>query len=202
MAVDDRFPTHRKVLRLRRTGSFDAAVALWLLAGTWACGDPKAVWTGTVPIDVLTTLGVTDWQAAVDALVAVDLWTSDGENIRFHDWDDWNGIGGKEYRAKENARQRQISRRIRQCKAGTHDRHCPTVDGDGNPWTCPKRAEREAKKAAREAGNSGSRDPGTGRDGTGTGNQVPTTSTPAVKEPTTSSTPANFDPWSAPAGAQ
>lgn len=162
-AVDDRFPDHRKVVRLRRSGHYPEALALWLVAGCWAARDPEANIDGRVPIDVLATSGITGWQDALDALTAVELWSCDGEDVVFHDWSDWNGPMAKAHRATEQSRLRKIRYRMQKCRDGRHDRHCPTVDEAGDPWSCPKREKR---------GNAGSRagnvPPGTGT-GTGTG---------------------------------
>lgn len=158
-AVDDRFPMHRKVLRLRNGHPrvYGDAVALWTLAGSWACGQDVERFTGRVPVDVLETFGLPSWRDALDALVLVGLWQiDDGDCIVFHDWDTWNGTGSREHRSKEQAAVRQRALRLRKCRSGQHDRHCPTQDENGEPWECPKRA-----------GNTGSRDPGTGRAGTG-----------------------------------
>ena len=133
-AVDDRFPQHRKVLALRRSEHYAPAVALWTLAGAWACGQDVERFTGRVAIDVLASLGVADWQAALDALVIVGLWLSDGESVTFHDWDTWNGIAGREYRGKEQSRLRQHAARLRACEAGNHDRHCPTTGSSPLGW--------------------------------------------------------------------
>lgn len=169
-AVDDRFHNHRKVLRLRRKPEYPTALALWTLAGSWCTAQEQERFTGVVPLDVLDTFGLPDWFAATEALIEVELWErSDDDHVRFHDWDDWNGIGGKEYRSKEQARLRQQAHRKRKCDAGQHDRHCPAE-------TCSKRngGSRDAKQTQRtdvrmEAGNAGSRDPGSGRDGPGSG---------------------------------
>lgn len=159
-AVDDRFHSHRKVLRLRRSDAYEPALALWLLAGTWAAGDPQATHSGVVPIDVLATLGCPRWPDGLDALVAVGLWESDGESVGFHDWQMWNGSDARHNRSAEQTRLRQVRRRMRLCDEGRHSKDCPTVDADGNPWRCPKRANNDARYAA-------SRDAGTGRDGPG-----------------------------------
>lgn len=153
-AVDDKFHSHRKVLRLRREPEYPTAVALWTLAGSWCTSQEQERFTGVLPLDALATFGLPDWYSAAEKLVSVGLWEHvDDEHIRFHDWDDWNGIGGKEYRSKEQARLRQQAHRKRKCDDGQHDRHCPND-------TCPK-------KLAQTASNGGSRDPGPGRAGSG-----------------------------------
>jgi len=159
-AVDDRFSQHRKVMTLRRSSHYAEAVALWTLAGSWACGQDVERFTGQAPVDVLASLGVVDWQQALDALVLVGLWDCNGEAVTFHDWDAWNGTGSREHRSKEQSRKRSHAYRLRQCQAGQHSKDCPATDLSGAPRQCPKRAKRKPRDTA-------SRDAGTGRDGTG-----------------------------------
>lgn len=166
-AVDDRFPDHRKAMRLRRSGHFADALAVWLIAGCWAARDPEANVDGRVPIDVLAASGIPGWQDALDALVAVELWTCDGENVVFHDWSEWNGPNAKHNRSTEQTRLRTIRYRLQKCRDGRHDRHCPRVDADGEPWSCPKR-EKQAPSAGARGSRAGDVTPGTGT-GTGTG---------------------------------
>lgn len=170
-AVDDKFHNHRKVLRLRRSKHYSTALALWTLAGSWCTAQEQERFTGQVPLDVLATFGLPDWFEATEALVNVTLWERpDDEHIDFHDWDEWNGIGGKEYRSKEQTRLRQQAHRKKKCDSGKHDRHCPSE-------TCPKKADKEA-------GNGGSRDPGSGRVGTGrVGTSAESKATPTHTDP-------------------
>lgn len=186
-ATDDKFPGHRKTLRLRRSPYYPHAIALWTLAGAWCCGQKQETFTGEVPFDVLATFGVPDWFEAAKALIEVGLWErADDDTARFHDWNDWNGIGGKEYRSKEQTRLRTAAYRQRRCEAGDHDRHCPSD-------SCPKKASRKARpKGSVTAGDAtqnvpeqsfdqsgvtvGDATPGRARDGLGTGRGSGTTS--------------------------
>ena len=171
-AVDDRFPEHRKAMRLRRSSHYADALALWLCAGCWAARDPEASIDGRVPLDVLVASGITGWQEALDALVAADLWACDGENVTFHDWSEWNGPKAKQNRSTEQTRLRTVRYRMQKCRDEKHDRHCPTVDDHGDPWPCQNRK----LKPGSGAGTAGDVTPGTGT-GTGTG-------TGALKEAT------------------
>lgn len=115
-ATDDRFWTHRKVIRLRRSEYFDQAVAVWCLAGSWCSGDPSAKHTGRIDYDVIAVLGVREWELGVKALVDVNLFeeTDDPEVVAFHDWPFWNGPGAKTKRLEmrlEADRVRQKNRR-------------------------------------------------------------------------------------------
>lgn len=164
-AVDDRFHSHRKVLRLRSAHSvhYATGLALWTLAGTWACGQDVERFTGRVPVDVLSSFGVPDWRGALDALVLVGLWTCDGEVVAFHDWDAWNGTGSFEHRSRHATAMRTRATRIRKCESGQHSKDCPTVDLEDNPRDCPRRVERD--RVAPRSATSGRA--GTGRDGKG-----------------------------------
>lgn len=174
-AVDDRFHNHQKVLRLRRKGSqqYAQAVALWVLAGSWACSQDQERWTGQVPLDVLETLGVPRAREVAKLLIDVGLWEpvpGERPGVVFHNWAEWNGIDGKEYRSKEQARLRQQAYRLRRCQAGEHTKDCP-------PETCPK-------KQAKRPRNAALRDAGSGRDGSGGG----TTDRRTEEEPTNGAT--------------
>jgi hypothetical protein len=155
-AVDDRFWSHRKVMRMRRSPAYSDAVALWTLSGSWCCSQDVERFTGKVPLDVLASFGVPGWRDGLDLLVDVGLWeVPDGDAAAFHDWGDWNGIDGREYRSKEKTRQRVEVYRRRKCERGEHDRHCPSD-------TCPKKIA----KVRVTAGNATPGRDGTGRDGT------------------------------------
>jgi hypothetical protein len=141
-AVDDRFQSHEKVLGLRAYPHHDSAVALWCLAGSWCAGQKINSETGNIPGYVLVTLGVNDPLAAAECLVDVGLWERTDAGFAFHDWSTWNGTGAKQNRSNEQSRIRVHRGRLEDCKAGRHDRHCPTKTLEGEPWLCPKRASR------------------------------------------------------------
>jgi hypothetical protein len=119
-AVDDRFHTHRKVMKLRRSECFSQAIALWTLAGSWCCAQERERQTGVVPYDVLASLGIPSWQQAMEALILAGLWdleAGEDEAIRFHEWDHWNVPGAAERRleeAREKGRERVRRHRERQ----------------------------------------------------------------------------------------
>lgn len=139
---------------MRRSPTYSDALALWLLAGSWCCAQDVERFSGKVPLDVLASFGVPGWRDGLDLLVEVGLWeVAVDECAAFHDWDMWNGIDGKEWRSKEQARLRKQAQRIRDCESGKHSKDCP-------PETCPK-------KLARRLRHTASRDTGSGRDGTG-----------------------------------
>lgn len=105
-AVDDRFHTHRKVMKLRRSESYCQAIALWTMAGSWCCAQERERDTGVIPIDVLASFGIPSWQQAMDALVLAGLWElcddCGDDAVQFHDWDHWNVPGAAERRLEES----------------------------------------------------------------------------------------------------
>lgn len=122
-AVDDRFHQHRKVALLRRSEHCGSALALWTLAGSWAAGDEVARLNGTVPLYVLEEWRLPAMHDALDALVAVGLWSCDGEQVTFHDWDMWNGPGAKSQRYEA----RLAADRLRQDRARGKKKQAPQV---------------------------------------------------------------------------
>lgn len=127
-AVDDRFWSHRKVMRLRRSEHYADAIALWALAGSWCTGDETSKHTGHVPLDVLAGLGVRDWEFAVQALVGVRLWeeTDDPEVVAFHDWDFWNGPNAKTKRLEARREADRVRQQRRRSKALSESGHATT----------------------------------------------------------------------------
>jgi hypothetical protein len=139
-AVDDKFWTHRKVMRMRREPAYTDAVALWTLAGSWCASQTVEQHTGRVPLDVLACLGVPGWRDALDLLVLVGLWELPpdiDDAAAFHDWEQWNGVDARHNRSREQTRIRQQAHRKRKCERGEHDRHCPSD-------TCPRKRARTA----------------------------------------------------------
>ncbi len=147
--VDDRFHCHRKVAALRESEHYPHALAVWVLSLSWCGAQDAERWTGHVTHDVVAAFGIPDWPAGVIELVRVGLW-DDGPNggWTFHDWDTWNGAGGRADRDREQNAQRQRAKRWKDCREGRHDRHCPTTTPDGEPWTCPARATRAGRVTA------------------------------------------------------
>lgn len=76
--VDDGFWSHPKTISLS-----DAAVALWVRAGTYSCQHRLG---GDVPKHVLRFLGTS---SAADELVANRLWIETPSGWRFHQWRRW-----------------------------------------------------------------------------------------------------------------
>jgi hypothetical protein len=72
----------------------------------------------------------------------------------------WNGIGGREYRSKEQARLRKQAERERDCRTGKHSKDCP-------PETCPRKLAKQAEQHANQERHPASRDAGSGRVGSG-----------------------------------
>ena len=162
-ALDSRFHSHRKVLGLRQHENWTSAVALWTLSMSWCADQERNGLTGRVPRHVAAYLLGGGAEDAALMLVEVGLWEDDSEGWRFHDWDDWNGIGGHELRSKENGRQRKARQRIRTCETGKQTRHCPTKTLDGAPDICPRRAGKLAQVDSTEARHAASRDADTTR---------------------------------------
>jgi hypothetical protein len=165
-AVDDRFHSHRKVLSMRRSPAYADALAVWTLSGSWCAGQLHENLTGQVPVDVVASFGITGWQDGLDLLVKVGLWEvlPDGDTVQFHDWEMWNGPGGKANRSREQTQLRVHRYRLGVCEGGEHSKDCPTTDMDGHPRTCPARA---AKKRVTPRNATPGRD-GSGRVGSGT----------------------------------
>ena len=186
-AADDRFATHPKVLKLRKNPAHDSAIALWTLAGTWCASQPAHSLTGFVPLDVIDGFGMAEPVAAAQALTDVGLWENSDGGWLFHDWSQWNGPEARKNRSREQTRARQQAKRLRDCEAGVHSQNCPTHDAGGEPWSCPRRAQKAAAADFKSARNAASRDAGTGRDGTGRDGSGSYASGPTEEKPETAS---------------
>ena len=129
-ATDDRFWSHRKVIRLRRSEYYAQAVAVWTLCGSWAAGDPEAKSTGVVPLAVVAGMQVPDWDLAVKALIDVGLWeeTSDPDIAAFHDWGFWNGPGARTKRLEKRMEDDRIRQQRRRSEGWSRDQ---SRDPDG-----------------------------------------------------------------------
>jgi len=77
--VDDGFWAHPKTFVLS-----DAAVALWLKAGTWAS---QMLTDGKIPANAVSIFRASD--EAAQELVASGLWRTTSEGYAFHDWDEY-----------------------------------------------------------------------------------------------------------------
>ncbi len=122
-ATDDRFWSHRKVIRLRRSDYYAQAVAVWCLAGSWCSGDDAAKHTGAIDFDVIAALGVRDWELGVKALIDVRLFeeTADPEVVAFHDWGYWNGPGAKTKRLEQRLEADRVRQQKRRSAALSRD---------------------------------------------------------------------------------
>jgi len=107
-----------------------------------------------------------DATSLAQILVDVGLWEEDSEGWVFHDWDDWNGIGGHELRSKEATRERKAKQRLHDCELGKHSKDCPTRTLDDDPWICPERAKHTADKERTGQRHTASRDADTTRNDT------------------------------------
>lgn len=111
--VDDTFPHHAKVMQ-----AGNAAIGLWVRAGAWSM---QQLTDGQIPKHVVTTLGTS---REAQRLVAVGLWTDEGDHYHFHQWDeggrqpsraqveaDRHAARERQRRARESAKSRRESRR-------------------------------------------------------------------------------------------
>ena len=136
-AVDDRFWSHRKVMRLRRSPHFADAIAVWTLGGSWCTGDHEARDTGVITLDVIAGLGVPGWEGGVHALIAASLFDAgpDGDSVGFHDWDFWNGPNAKTKRMEKRLEDDRIRQRRRRAQPFEEDesRDQPPLSHMTNP---------------------------------------------------------------------
>lgn len=137
--VDDRFYSHRKVMRAAGSPHYASAIALWVLAGSWAAGQLAERHTGRVPLYVLGSFHMPEHEKAVALLLEVGLLERvEEDTVQFHDWATWNGVDAKANREAEANRRSSAAYRLRRCEKGEHGKDCP-------PKTCPKK---QAKTAA------------------------------------------------------
>ena len=176
-AVDSRFHSHRKVLEIRQHTHGLSAIALWVLSMAWCADQQRNHLTGRVPRHVASHLLGEDATSLAQILVDVGLWEVDSEGWVFHDWDDWNGIGGHELRSKEATRERKARQRLHNCELGNHSKDCPTRTLDDDPWICPARAKRIADKERNVQRHTASRDADTKRNDTKRNDAITNTNT-------------------------
>lgn len=96
--VDDAFHSHPKAM-----SATPAALGLWVIAGSWAAGNPD---NGFVPLYVLRRL-LPDWELLAEELVSLKLWTRAKGGYRFRDWDHYQLSKEEVERDRANARERQ-----------------------------------------------------------------------------------------------
>jgi hypothetical protein len=107
--VDDKFPTHRKVLSIPRGPRRLSAIGAWTLAGAWVSGSSH---DGQVPIYVLDDLGITAKVAA--DLVSAGLWEVADGGYLVHDYLDFNPSKDQVDRDRAAAAERQRKGREKQ----------------------------------------------------------------------------------------
>ncbi|MDZ4234828.1 MAG: hypothetical protein U1C73_13975 [Dietzia sp.] len=98
--VDDGFWSHPKVMCLS-----DAAIALWVRAGTYSC---QHLTDGHVPAAALRLLGDRD---AASELVDAGLWMDATGGFLFHDWDEYQETSEDVKRRREANRERKRKQR-------------------------------------------------------------------------------------------
>lgn len=81
--VDDNLFASRKIIAVPRRIRSEA-LGVWLLCGTWSAHERT---DGYVPAHVMEEFGCT--VEIYQALIEAGLWVPDGDDIRFHDWSDY-----------------------------------------------------------------------------------------------------------------
>lgn len=104
--VDDGFESHPKVLALDPKRA-DAALALWVKAGSWA---GRQLTDGFVPASYVLRLRK---QAAADELVRVKLWDKADDGFQFHNWKKHNPS-----RAEVQVRREKEAEKKRKMRSG------------------------------------------------------------------------------------
>lgn len=77
--TDDKFAMHPKVIQ-----AGNAAIGLWIRAGTWSADQST---DGHIPTEMITVLG--GKTADATKLVNAGLWERDDAGYQFHDWQDY-----------------------------------------------------------------------------------------------------------------
>lgn len=125
--VDDRFWSHPKTADLS-----DGATALWLRAGSWSAGH---LTDGRVPVSMLRMFR--SRRRSAEELVAVGLWSIDGDSFVFHAWHEYQPSKAQVENKREATRNRVNAWRERQSNAVTN-----TFDADeGNAAPDPTRPD-------------------------------------------------------------
>jgi hypothetical protein len=83
--VDDSLHSHNKIRKV--LADEPAALALWLVAGSWSSAN---LTDGLVPDHQLPWLFPTDPESLARKLVTARLWRRVRGGYKFHDWTDWN----------------------------------------------------------------------------------------------------------------
>jgi hypothetical protein len=119
--VDDRLPTHRKVLSIPRGARRVAAIGAWTLCGAWVSGNGN---DGHVPAHVLDDFGIPA-RAAAD-LVSCGMWKVSEDGYVIHDYLDYNPTG--EQIANDRAAAAERQRRAREKAASRRDSRVTHAD--------------------------------------------------------------------------
>lgn len=124
--VDDGFWAHPKTFMLS-----DAAIALWLKAGTWAS---QMLTDGKIPANAVSIFRASE--EAAQELVTVGLWRAAADGFVFHDWDEYQPSAAVE---KSKRAARSESARLAACARW----HGPECEGQ-----CEAHAESHSKADA------------------------------------------------------
>lgn len=129
--VDDGFSDHPKVHALQeQSKQWKGALALWLLAGSWAAKHEK---DGLVPMATVRRLGFSISEA--DALVECGLWHSAEGGYLFHQWQERNPLKTELEAKREQTRNKVTQWRENKKKLSCNPVTPPSVTGykeDGN----------------------------------------------------------------------
>ncbi|HEX6239983.1 MAG TPA: hypothetical protein VFZ61_03780 [Polyangiales bacterium] len=109
--IDDGFWGHEKVTELS-----DAALALWVQAGSWTARYRR---DGSVPRDIFKRLGRK--KAAIQELIEAGLWVETSDGYAFHDFAEWQPQIARAEETREQAAERQ--RKSRMSRVTAEERH-------------------------------------------------------------------------------
>lgn len=123
--VDDRLPTHRKTLSLRRGATRLQAIGAWVLAGAWSAGTETE---GHIAQHVLEDLGIPTRTA--HELVGAGFWKLCDTHpgcYAMHDYLEYNPSAEKEREKKAAAaeRQRRARERVQAARLASANGHRP-----------------------------------------------------------------------------
>ncbi|MGW3608960.1 hypothetical protein ACWD6N_03575 [Micromonospora sp. NPDC005163] len=142
--VDDSFYDHPKAF-----DATDAAIALWLRAGTWSA---RNLTDGFVPTGMLARLS-TGGDAAAGELVVRGLWKKARGGYRFHDWADYQptkeeATAGKKKLSAAGALGNHRRWHLGAGKVDPECRYCQADTGDRQPPTKGQRTGNEGRTKA------------------------------------------------------
>jgi hypothetical protein len=119
--VDDSFSDHPKVEALLEGSHAEAAVALWLMSGSWCA---KHLTDGLVPTARVRRFGVRNADKAAAELVRVRLWTEVDGGYQFHNWAKYQPS-----KAKVTADREAVTERVRKHRVTRYE---PVTPASGN----------------------------------------------------------------------